>query len=49
MFQWEAASLITSAYVNSSSPLGNPQDPRETQYENPCVTAIVVSLSEIYS
>lgn len=49
MYQWEAASLPASAYVNSSSPLGNPQDPRESQYENPCVSAIVVSLSEIYS
>ena len=49
MFQWEAASLPTSAYVNSSSPLGDPQDPRETQHENPCVSAIVVQFSSVQS
>ena len=47
-FKWEAANLPTSAYLDSSSPLGNPQNPRDTQYENPYVTVIVVTLSETH-
>lgn len=47
-FQWETANRLTSTYLDSSSPLGNPQDPGETQYENPYVTVIVVTLSETH-